>query len=72
MVATKDFHPEMLEAGTNLAKLIQNTIIKAALSKGITGLIELGLPTDQAKAIYDQFDEDYKKIIKKAKKAADK
>ena len=86
MVATKDFHPEMLEAGTNLAKLIQNTFIKAegmlgvisaetiiaALSKGITGLIELGLPTDQAKAIYNQFDEDYKKIIKKAKKAAEK
>ncbi|GFH43283.1 hypothetical protein Hs30E_18340 [Lactococcus hodotermopsidis] len=85
LVATKDFHPEMLEAGTNLANLIQNTIAKvgtlavgisttllvSALSGGIVGLIALGLTAAQAKAIYDEFDKSYKYIIKVAKEKAE-
>lgn len=82
LVATKDFHPEMLKAGQSLANLIQTTLEKVkgtaavgipanvlvnALSGGIAGLVALGLTAHQAKAIYDQFDKEYKDIIKTAK-----
>lgn len=85
LIATKDFHPEMLKAGQSLANLIQTTLEKVkgtaaagipatmlmtALSGGIGGLIALGLTASQAKAIYDQFDKEYKEIVKTAKKEA--
>lgn len=84
LIATKDFHPEMLKAGQSLANLIQTTLEKVkgtaagipaavlvtALSGGVAGLIALGMTAAQAKVIYDQFNKEYKEIIKTAKREA--
>ncbi|AYG00334.1 lipase family protein [Lactococcus allomyrinae] len=87
LVASASFHPEMLVAGHNLASLIDTTLSKlkglvavsvpttlllTALSGGVTGLMALGMTAAQAKEIYDEFDNSYKEIVKKAKKEAKK
>ena len=75
LVASKSFHPELLEAGEKLAKLIDKTIstlsvsvsitgLAGAIAGGITGLIALGLTAVQAKELYDS----YQNIIQAAKK----
>lgn len=83
LVASKDFHPELLTAGHQLANLIDQSILKieavgvtgistatilAALSGGVNGLIGLGMTADQAKSIYKAFMKDYKTIVLEAKK----
>lgn len=83
--ASKNFHPEMLTAGHQLANLIETTLSKVktegingisstvllgALSQGIPALMALGMTAVQAKAIYDNFNKNYSKIISDAKKEA--
>jgi thioesterase domain-containing protein len=87
LVASESFHPELITAGRDLAKLIDKTVSKleislgmviptsilmTALSGGAAGLIALGLTAAEAVQILDEFRKDYKKIIKTAKKASKK
>ncbi|MDR2834079.1 MAG: lipase family protein [Streptococcaceae bacterium] len=82
LVATKDFHPELLEAGNQLAHLLQETVSKlektvgvglpvsvlvTALTNGINGLTALGFTTRKAKELIDAFTKEYGLIIKNTK-----
>ncbi|WP_251713568.1 lipase family protein [Lactococcus ileimucosae] len=85
LVASKNFHPEMLTAGHQLADLIEKSVSKveaagisgvsaseilAALSEGVLDLIALGLTAAAAKAIYDEFKKSYQDIVSEANKKA--
>lgn len=85
LVASKNFHPEMLTAGHQLADLIEKSVSKveaagisgvsaseilAALSEGVLALIALGLTAAAAKAIYDEFKKSYQDIVSEANKKA--
>lgn len=85
LVASKNFHPEMLTAGHQLADLIEKSVSKveaagisgvsasvilAVLSGGWSALVELGLTVAAAKAIYDEFEKSYQDIISEANKKA--
>ncbi|MCL2112784.1 MAG: hypothetical protein FWH31_02410 [Streptococcaceae bacterium] len=83
LVASKTFHPELLEAGHDLAKLIDQTLLKieatgiagvssavilTALTGGVGALVALGMTAAQAKAIYDDFTKHYQGIVTTANK----